>query len=418
MAPSSRHFGVAALLSAILLWWPVASAQGPGGEFSEDRFLRALTAGREDSKLAALATLESYGDDPRVAELLIKVLKKTSTDGAVPDSTLWMMITLGEFTGHPEVRDMMLEYLGSTNWKVVMVAADTLGEIGDAEALEEITKLVQSPHYDRTYGFRKCVIQAVMKIEDPKSVEFLIERLPQLTGQLQYDVVRYLSHVSRQRFGTRTGHWKTWWEDNAEDFQFENTEEFSLEAPVPDDFSWDLEAPEFFGTYIYAKRLVFVLDISSSMLTNAGGQPRVALAKKELAEAIERLPDDTYFNILVFDARVVPWKRRMLPANQENRQDAVTWVRRINTGKGTASYDALERGFAVDGNTEAMFFLSDGKPSRGKIKDPAEILRVVTKENFFRRVALYNFAFKWEAGGEQFMRNLAERNNGLYKAIQ
>ena len=82
-----------------------------------------------------------------------------------------------------------------------MLAADSLGELGDARALDDIIRLVDTRDFKEIYGFRKCVVEALTKIKDPRSVETLIEQLPKLTGQLEYDVVRYLSHVSRQRFG-------------------------------------------------------------------------------------------------------------------------------------------------------------------------------------------------------------------------
>jgi len=389
----------------------------PDGRFPEHELYRVLTSGREDAKLAALVQLDTYGEDPRVADLLVKVLKKKDTDGAAPESTFRMIVMLGGFPDHTGARELLVELLKSENWKIVMTAVDTLGELGDAAALEEIAKLVNSPYYPKVYGFRACVLHAVMQIRDPQAVEFVIEQLPDLTGQLLYDAVRYLSHVSVQRFGGKSDYWATWWDDNQEDFQFASDEAFSTAAEVDaEDLSFDVEAPEFFGTYIYAKRLVFVLDISSSMTAaDMAGQTRIALAKQELIEAVEKLPEDTFFNILIFNANVGRWRSRLVSASKENRKQAANWVRLINPGRGTASFDALDAAFAVDGNTEAIFFLSDGKPSKGKVTDPAAIVRILTAENFFRRIALYTFGFP--GAGQEFMKSLAEFNGGQYKPI-
>ncbi len=393
----------------------------PRGDFPEDRLFRALTAGLEANKQQALIELEGHGQDPRVADLLIRVLEKARTDGAVPQSTLWMLINLGKFTEKPEVLKMMLDLADSDNPKVVMVAADTLGEIGDPKALDKLLALKDQPEFEKLYGFRRCVMLAVMKIQDPRAVEFVIEQLPTLTGQLQFDAVRYLSHVSAQRFASRSEDWATWWEDNCEDFMFASGEPFSPESGLSESSHsgssvWDLEAAEFFGTYIYAKRMIFVLDISSSMGAPASMGTRLDLAKKELIEAIQPLPEDTYFTILVFDAGVGVWKRSLVRATEKNRELATIWVKRIAMGRGTNSYEALIRAFAADGNAEAIFFLSDGKPSKGRITDPAQILREVRLLNFFRRVSIYTFGFVGQ--GEQFMRNLAATNNGEFKAIQ
>lgn len=418
-------------LTVLLLSAAAGAAEPPDGSaeqkpnfldaFPEKKLLRVLTTADEPTRLVTVQKLYSYGDYRPVAELLVKALRKVhGSSSATRPSTVEMLLLLSQFTDHAELRDVMRLYLDCSHFRAVMVAVDTLGELGDLESLEKIIGLADSPHFGQMYGFRKCIFQALMKLEDPRSIELMLKRLPQLRGQLEYDLVRYLSHVSRQRFATDAELWSTWWKDNAQDFHFTETQEkFTLEAAPPDDFAWDRPVAEFFGTYIYAKRLVFVLDISSSMTKKVGEATRVAVAKRELAEAIKKLPEDTHFSMLFFDADIARWNRKLVPANQANRQRAVEWVVRTKAGQGTASYDALDEGFGVDGNTEAVFFLSDGRPSRGKITDPDDIVRIVTKENYFRRIAVYTFGFDTGGGGgERFMRALAKRNQGFFKAIK
>ena len=414
-AAAFRSVCLAVLLSASGVY-----GQAIGDGFGRDEMLKVLTTGPEATRLATLARLESFGDDPRVAELLIEAVGKVGTRGVVRESTLELLYLLGEHIQQPDVPGMMWKMLRSDNWRVIMLAVDSLGELGDPRSLDDIIRLIESSFFSHTYGFRKCVIEALMKIEDARSIEALIGQLPKLTGQLEYDVIRYLSHVSRQRFGERSELWKTWLEDNAEDFHFTETEEtFVLKGDPPEGFVYDRKVPEFFGTYIYAKRLIFVLDVSSSMSQAAGQGSRIELAKRELAEAVADLPEDTYFTILLFDAKVVPAHRDLVAATEQRRQQTVAWVRRIKLGRGTATFDALKRSFNVDGNAEAIFFLSDGQPTKGEITDPARILKVITKENFFRRIAIYTFGFPMDGGGgEQLMKNLAEWNNGAYKAIK
>ncbi len=408
-----------ALFAVILAVSPVWG-QVPGGDFSRDEFLKTLTSGSEAAKRAALVQLDGHGDDPRVAELLVEVAKKARISGIVAESTLEMLYLLGKHIEDPRVPGVMWECLDSRTPKVVMIAVDALGELGDARALSGIIDLLKSPHFRNTYGFRKCVIEALMEFEDSRAVDALIGQLPELAGQLEYDVVRYLSHISRQRFGTQSELWETWWEDNEEDFDFDETEEeFSLEGTPSEEFAWDSEVSEFFDTYIYAKRLIFVLDISSSMRNQAGRGMRIELARQELAAAIAKLPDDTFFSVILFDANVAVQNKRLIQATEANRMRLSKWARQIQTGRGTNTFDALNRSFLIDGNAEAIFFLSDGLPSKGKITDPGQILQVITKENFFRRIALYSFGFAMgDADGEQFMKNLAEWNNGAYKAIR
>ncbi len=222
---------LAVLLVAVSAWGQA------GGEFDHDGLVKALTTGSETLKQTTLTKLDALGQDDRVADVLLEAVEKARLTGAVPESSLEMLFLLGKFIERDEVASVMWKCLDSSHPKVVMIAVDSLGERGDARALDGIIKLVDSPTFHDTFGFRKCVVEALMKIEDPRSVDTLVAQLPNLEGQLEYDVVRYLSHISRQRFGTQSDLWKTWWEDNQEDFGFNETNEtFVLEGTPPADF--------------------------------------------------------------------------------------------------------------------------------------------------------------------------------------
>jgi hypothetical protein len=165
--------------------------------------------------------------------------------------------------------------------------------------------------------------------------------------------------------------------------------------------------------------MVFVIDISKSMQKPAGGTSRFELAKRELIGAINALPEDTYFTIVPFHKEVLVFNRRLLTANDRTKERAVEYVKSLKMAFGTASYDALERAFNIDGNTEAIFFLSDGAPYGGKIADKTEIVRAISRENFFRRIAIYSFGVGIAGGAtKKFMADLAEKNGGVYIGVQ
>ena len=149
---------------------------------------------------------------------------------------------------------------------------------------------------------------------------------------------------------------------------------------------------------------------------------RFQAATKELAKTLVKLPDDVNFSLLAFNAKIKPYRKgAMIQATQENREAAAKWVMYLKWGKGTNSHGALMSAFNRDTNTETIMFLSDGKPSRGKPRIPAEILAVVRAENRFRKVGLFSIGVF--TGGEQqgilveFMTKLAEQNHGVYRQI-
>jgi len=389
------------------------------GDFPRERYLKMLKTGPEAQKLAVLGALDQRGQDPQVAELLLQTLKEAPTAKMARASTVRMIMLLGRFKDQPAVVERLMSCRKADHYKIGMVAIDALGEIGDPKMLDGLLELTASPHYGSVYGYRKCVLHAIMKIHDQRAMVSVIKQLSDLKGQLLFDAVHYLSHHTLQPFGTSQAKWKAWYLDNQEDFNFsENDQSYSSTSAASADFRWDSEVPKFFGTSIYAKRMVFVLDVSSSMSQPAGDGTRVDMAKRELIGAIGALPEDAYFNIVPYHGRVTVYKKELVAANERTKAHAIGYVKRLRTNTGTASYDALDRAFKIDGNTEAIFFLSDGDPSAGKITDKGRIVDVITRENFFRRIAVYSFGVGMDGDEtEEFMKDLAKNNGGVYVGV-
>jgi hypothetical protein len=340
-----------------------ADAQQP----NKDTLIRTLKTGIESSKQRSIDQLESLGDDPLVLEVLLTVLKRESLTTS-SDSKFRMLQILGAHADNPEVVAVLENFLGAKNHKLVMVAVDSLTKIGSIDSLSKIEALTANPSYDDVYGFRKCVIQAVLQLKDKRSVVFAVKQLAGLKGQLEFDIARYLNHISLQPFAGNADKWKTWFRDNHADFNFEeNSQPYSLSGKPPEDFVWPKDTAKFFGIYIYAKRLLFVVDTSSSMGSNVGGQTRLELAKRELVKAIKGLPSDSHFGIVAYNTTVKTWGRDLKEANINNREAAVKWVEDLAMGKGTASYDAIDRAMDIDGNTEAIFFPKGRSPIRTKL---------------------------------------------------
>src|SRR6185503_7867115 len=104
---------------------------------------------------------------------------------------------------------------------------------------------------------------------------------------------------------------------------------------------------------------------------------------------------------------------------------------------GTNTYDALEAAFAFadlgkgkkreadptgDARVDTIMFLSDGKPTVGRITDPDQIRGAVKNWNKARRIAIHAIAFgvndALKKGGDgadpKFMKGLADDTGGKY----
>jgi len=178
------------------------------------------------------------------------------------------------------------------------------------------------------------------------------------------------------------------------------------------------DVPVFYGMNIYAKRVVFIVDRSKSMLSTVDEETRLEQAQTELVNAIKNLPDGTFFNIIAFDQTVIPWKPRLVSANLQTKREAFRAVWRLIAGRKTAAYDALERGLALDPNIELIVFLSDGRPTAGQIVVPDLIVDVITKQNLLLRATINTIGIDARDVNEEFLKDLAESNFGEYLSVR
>ncbi len=164
---------------------------------------------------------------------------------------------------------------------------------------------------------------------------------------------------------------------------------------------------------IYAQRLVFVIDASLSMRGD-----RIEAAKNELINAVNDLPEGVYFDVIAFHISVAPWQKKLVIASPENKKLAIMFVRSLDLGRATVSYDALEA--ALDFDTESIYFLTDGVPRGGKTDNTFQIVDILTRLNRVRRVTINSIGI--DAGPEgnpfdDFLKTLAANNYGEYRRV-
>jgi hypothetical protein len=213
----------------------------------------------------------------------------------------------------------------------------------------------------------------------------------------------------------------------------------------------------FAGISTTSKQVLFIIDVSGSMADNVvetekfkGGDyedmSKLAIAKAELIRTIDGLGPDTFFNIVAFATDLKTWKDYPAPANITNRSSAKAWVRGrkaigggdaqelaavgfsndLTAGK-TNTFKALMFPFGVDpdrpqagaaekalvkGKLDTVFFLSDGRPSTGKLVDTTEILKAITDLNQTHKLVIHTIAIgEFE---KSFLEGLAQLTNGVF----
>ncbi|HVU89704.1 MAG TPA: VWA domain-containing protein [Pirellulales bacterium] len=367
---------------------------------------------------AAYDTLLDFKDNAEVARYLLVTVGKETRRGSIGPNALPMLAVLLA-SSLPDVEHDVTAYLekqanGHDGPVVVAALADELGGHGQPDDVTQLAKLAKLSAFDREFGLRRSVVQALIKIGSTPAVGQLIAILEKVKGEIRGDIVQYLAEATGQDLGLDSAAWTQWWKDNEKTFQApgapvqrKDVKEFAAGRPGGRGTSM------YYGLSIYAQKLVFIIDISSSMLG-----PRLDAAKRELLQAIDGLTEETEFSIVAFNSDVHPWQRQLVPANSQMKQAASRWVSQLQANSMTASYDALESGLRFD--AEALYFLTDGEPHGGKVSAPAEIVELITRVNYSRRLSIYTIGIGVGAPGsvfDEFLSALAKQNWGVYRRV-
>ncbi len=368
-----------------------------------------------DVRRAAYKTLLAWKDLHDISDLLEKLLETEVHSKKGRPALIEPLTAVLLASDIPEIqrntRRIVNGRLASSNHgpAILISVADALGAQGDRPAAAALRQMSELKFFATQFGFRRAVVQAICRIRRREAVELLIGLLPALDGEVRGDILRRLAQWTGKTYGADADAWRTWWKKSKEGFRFPAKDSPATLAPAATP-----GAPSYYGLTIQARRVVFVVDISGSM---AGS--RLATAARELTAAIEGLPGDASFNIVIFSSHAFLWQPKLTPATTAAKLEARQFIYSLRAGGRTAAYDALEMAFRFD--AEAIYFLSDGEPNAGAIPTPRGILAAVAQTNRMRRISIYAIGIEPGLPGgplDAFVRALAEGNFGVYRRVE
>jgi hypothetical protein len=175
-----------------------------------------------------------------------------------------------------------------------------------------------------------------------------------------------------------------------------------------------------FGLTAKAKRVVFVIDRSSSMKKNDAFE----FAKDELIRSIGNLQSNMEFQIVLYSDGIDTLqhpdrKRDMILGTEVNRERAMREIRQWEAAGGTNHHKALDR--AYDFKPDAIFLLTDAEDT------PEDIQLLISHVNKLNRnrakslepVSIHLIQFWHDENKEPspLVRQLPELNRGSYAII-
>lgn len=184
---------------------------------------------------------------------------------------------------------------------------------------------------------------------------------------------------------------------------------------------------KFFGKDTQVQAVVFVVDISGSMISGAKSAKTYEELEDEVKRVIRRLDSRTLFGIVAFSRDASLYKPELVAATGDEKQRAINWLRKQSPVEMTRTTDEDEKqkhhGTRADKGLEAafnlkpdtIFFVSDGEPTGA---NPAAVLKMVTQWQKPREKPVSINAVAYLAdGGQKFMGDLAKQNGGTFREI-
>ncbi len=197
----------------------------------------------------------------------------------------------------------------------------------------------------------------------------------------------------------------------------------------------------FFGVSSSGSRIVFVLDISGSMVGSKNGIEGYIEMENEVEKALRQLQSPTEFNIIVFGGVAKSFSQYAQKTGTGVVDKAMAWLKSnspipiqkaggkyggtIHAGTETAS--ALELAFKME--PDVIVLLSDGEPQMKnpklmvKLEDgsnvtkPEQLIEWVSEQQKNREDSIQINTIAYKNGGTKFMEPLAERNKGTFRAV-
>jgi hypothetical protein len=350
---------------------------------------------------------------------------------------------------HAQGRERIEDKLTDRDWLVRANAAHALQQIGDVAsrpALEkalaekkakawisivdayasfpgstdETTLLIARGLEHKRWQLRLTAARALAKVGTMAAMDPLIDRFSKEGGRMKRELHAALRAVSKDDLGPRPATWRTWWDEQ------KKKHGGALPPPPPEPVAKNpagdryadpsgkgrKDDPHYYGRRIFSRSVCFVLDTSGSMELNMDVRPedvsrlgdlpasgtRDAIAKKALLDALGQLDPRTLLRLVFFNTDVKVWKRDMQPANAANRAAAESALKNALPQGETNFHGALKAALGLHGRPstnptldampDTVFFLTDGRPTKGEITSMPELITWFADLNRFAKVDL------------------------------
>jgi HEAT repeat protein len=227
--------------------------------------------------------------------------------------------------------------------------------LGLGASLERLVAALDDDHL----AVRVAAVNALADSQSAPAARALSAHLEgEVSLRVQWRIVDQLQALSGLAHRRDPRPWQAWSADLAQDWHPEKRKDSGSA-------SRDDQSAAFAGLPILSERITFLIDLSGSMWKpGANGQTRKAVVEVQLRQCLEKLPENTRFNLIPYTADPIPWKDKLQPATKRNTAKALKWFE-SRKDQGTGDFwDAFQEALE-DPAVDTIVMLGDGSPSGG-----------------------------------------------------
>ncbi len=381
-------------------------------------------------RLAAAEGLGKIGEGRSVEQLAVALEKESSQTNMI--ALVWAVREVHRL----KADKIKIDHLR----RAVVAAGNHLATVDQRPACEALIAFLERFRYRESVP---CLIGLLARFKsDPSLIS--AGSLTQVVRQRTNEVLCALTGAYFP--ADRPDQWREFWERDGHKVR---VDKIAADASAKQIERGYTVSGEFFGIPVRGRRVVFVIDVSGSMQwpmpqrgrgtgsdDRAGQVRKIDKAKEELLKAVNGMPAENKFNVVLYAVDVRCWRKKLVLASVSNKKALASALAREKADGGTNLFGGLKAGLELksllygdryDTSVDEIFVLSDGVPTVGEITDMSEILRLVRETNRYSGVrinAIYLGSHsdvrhpgnrgKSEREGGEFMKQLAEQNGGKF----
>jgi hypothetical protein len=190
------------------------------------------------------------------------------------------------------------------------------------------------------------------------------------------------------------------------------------DTPTPASWTRALESgrgsgPLFFGQPYSGKSVVFVIDVSGSMLEKSGKTTRLHEAFDGVMRALGGLEPSQRFNVLLYADRVDAFQPQPVAGERSAILAAFRYLESdVNCGGSTNLQEALRNALAMD--PDSILLLSDGEANSEDSAILAEMRYLHARQKRKTRIDTVGFYLETGSKPERLLKQLSAESGGGY----